>query len=361
METNVIKMTEKINSLYVGMDIHKKQWSICIRTEEFEHRKFTQPPNPAVLREYLQKNFPNYQIICGYEAGGFGYWISKQLQNYGYQCLVLNPADIPSSDKEFKQKTDHNDCRKIARELSKREIKSIFQPDITQQSFRNLFRQRNNLVKHLRKIKCQIRSLLSFYGIPVKEQFENNNWSNQFKTWLQELQFENNCTRLTLDSMLRRLRFLHSEFLLIEKQLRIYVRTHHKESYKLLCSIPGIGPIVSIAVLSELGDLTRFKRIDDLCSYVGFVPNIYQSGDTLRVKGLTNRCQKLLRSYFIESAWTAVRHDPELIEYYKRFVGKKIASKIIIKVARKLLIRMYYCMKYQQQYKINNNQEEPIK
>ena len=360
MESNVTRMSEKNNLLYVGIDVHKKQWSICIRTSEFEHRKFTQPANTEILHNYILKYFSDYQVTCAYEAGCFGYWISEELQSYGYRCLVLNPADIPGSDKESKQKTDHNDCRKIARELSKGELKSIFQPAVTQQNFRNLFRQRNVLMKQLRQIKCQIRSLLCFSGVNIDKEFENSTWSNGFKKWLQELPLENN-NRLTLNSMLRRLFFLHGEFLLIERQLRTYARTFHKEAYKILLSIPGIGPVVSIAVLSELGDLSRFKRIDNLCSYIGLIPNIYQSGDTLRVDGLTNRCHSLLRSYFVESAWTAVRRDPELIEYYKKFVGKKVAGKIIIKVARKLLIRMYYCMKFKQPYRINNKQNNPIK
>jgi len=358
MDSNLTTMNETNNCLFVGIDVHKKQWSVCIRTTEFEHRTFSQPAQPEVLRGYLQKNFPTYNVTCGYEAGSFGYWISEKLQSFGYKCLVLNPADIPGSDKESKQKTDHNDCRKIARELSKGEIQSIYQPDLTQQSFRNLFRQRNSLCELQRQIKCQIRSFLSFTGIEVGQQFENNVWSFRFKQWLKELPIDGN-NRLTLNSMLRRLNFLYDEFILIEKQLRQYVRTNHREEYKLLNSIPGIGPIVSVAVLSELGDISRFKRIDNLCSYVGLIPNIYQSGDTTRINGLTNRCHSLLRSYFIESAWTAVRKDPELISYYKKFVGKKVAGKIIVKVARKLLVRMYYCMKYKREYKINMN--NPVK
>ena len=103
MESNVVMSTQKNNSLYVGIDVHKKQWSVCIRTKEFEHRTFTQPASTEVLYNYLQRNFPGYSITCAYEAGCFGYWISEQLQLLGYKCLVLNPADIPGSDKENKQ------------------------------------------------------------------------------------------------------------------------------------------------------------------------------------------------------------------------------------------------------------------
>lgn len=358
MKTNVEMISEKVNQLYVGMDVHKNHWSVCMRTDEFEHKTFTQPPQTQILHDYIKKNFPNYQVICGYEAGGFGYWISEQLQSYGYECWVLNPADIPGSDKESKRKTDRNDCRKIARELSKGEIEGIYQPNVIQQGFRNLFRQRNKLIKQSRQVKCQIRSLLSFCGIQVEKDFDNGTWSHAFKNWLRDLKFDIETNRISLDSMLRRLDFLHQEHLVIERQLRRYVYTHHKENYKLLRTIPGIGTIVSIAVLSEIGNINRFKRVDDFCSYIGLVPNIYQSGDTIRVGGLTNRCQSILRSYFIESAWTAVRKDPELIEYYKKHVGKKATGKIIVKVARKLLVRMYYTVKLKRPYIKNYNQNQ---
>ena len=218
MESNVTMMTEKNNFLYVGIDVHKKQWSICIRTQEFEHRTFTQLANIDVLHGYLQKNFPSYSITCAYEAGCFGYWISEQLQARGYKCLILNPADIPGTDKESKRKSDHVDCRKITRELSKGEMKGIYQPNGMQQSFRNLFRQRNSLMKQLRQIKCQIKSLLAFSGISIQEEFDNSIWSHKFKEWLQQLPITGN-NRLTLNSMLKRLNFLYDEFLLIERQL----------------------------------------------------------------------------------------------------------------------------------------------
>lgn len=151
---------------------------------------------------------------------------------------------------------------------------------------------------------------------------------------------------------------MYREFLLVEKELRKYARTYHGEDYDRLRSIPGIGPIVSIAVLSEIGDIRRFKRIDELCSFVGLIPNIHQSGETTRVSGLTHRSHFLLRTYFVESAWIAVRKDPELIAYYKKFSGKLVANKIIVKVARKLLIRMFYCLKHQENYKVNYNNQK---
>lgn len=45
-------------TLYVGIDIHKKQWSVSIFSGQIHHRTFSQPPNPAALKAYLDKHFP---------------------------------------------------------------------------------------------------------------------------------------------------------------------------------------------------------------------------------------------------------------------------------------------------------------
>lgn len=160
-----------------------------------------------------------------------------------------------------------------------------------------------------------------------------------------------------MDSLLRRLDFHRAEILSIEMQIRTYVKSHFQEDYNLLMSIPGIGPIVAQAILAEIGDVRRFNRIDELCSFIGLVPNIYQSAETLIVSGMTKRRHNLLRAYFVEAAWFAVRRDPEMLAYYKKYAGKMLSKKIIIKIARKQVVRMYYCLKNKQAYQINHNPE----
>ena len=98
--------------LYVGIDIHKKDWSVSIYTDAAHHRTFCQPPSPAALKAYLDHNFPGAKVLCAYEASKLGYWIYRNLNQWGYQCLVVNAADIPTSNKETSSKTDPMDSRK---------------------------------------------------------------------------------------------------------------------------------------------------------------------------------------------------------------------------------------------------------
>jgi transposase len=121
--------------------------------------------------------------------------------------------------------------------------------------------------------------------------------------------------------------------------------------YYLLMSVPGIGGIVAVSILAELGDLRKYNRIDDLASIVGLETGIYSSGDTMIVKGNNPIAKKLLRSYLIEASWQAVRFDPVLQEYYRSHYGK-LPNKIIVKVARKLLNRIHAVIKTEIPYQI---------
>ena len=92
--------------IYVGMDVHKKSWSISIMTEHSAHKTFSQPPDPAVLSNYMQRNFPEATYHAAYEAGYSGFWIHDQLRKNDSDSMVVNPADVPTKDKERSGKTD---------------------------------------------------------------------------------------------------------------------------------------------------------------------------------------------------------------------------------------------------------------
>jgi len=98
--------------VYVGMDVHKKSWSVSIFSEQCEHKTFTQPPKVEYLVNYLSRMFPGALYHAVYEAGFSGYWIHDKLKELGVTCTIVNPADVPTKDKERAGKTDTVDCRK---------------------------------------------------------------------------------------------------------------------------------------------------------------------------------------------------------------------------------------------------------
>ena len=96
--------------IFCGIDVHKKQWMVCIRSEDFELKTFSQNPSAAELVRHLRTNYPSadYQVV--YEAGFCGFNAQREFAKEGINCIIVNPADVPTSDKEKRRKTDAVDC-----------------------------------------------------------------------------------------------------------------------------------------------------------------------------------------------------------------------------------------------------------
>lgn len=337
--------------LYIGIDIHKRSWKVHCATDLFAGKSFSMSPDPSQLFEYVSKHFSDYEVCTAYEAGCCGYSAHRSFEGYGWRSLVVNPADIFRSGKSKYTKTDKIDAQLIARELKDGRLQGIEVPDPCREQLRSLFRRRNDLVKDMRQIKSYIKMQLLYYGIKVPDEFDNDHWSHKFRYWLDDLVFEYGTGNEVLRSRMRSFRFIDQEFRDVSTLLRKYTKQYHKKDYALLRSIPGIGGIVASGILSELGDLRRFNNIKHLAGYVGLAPGIYQSGDTLRHTGVSMRAHRLIRSYFIEASWQAIRTDPVMQAYYRKHQGKNVKS-VIVKVARKLLSRTLAVIKTETPYEI---------
>lgn len=337
--------------LFIGIDIHKRSWKVHCSTDLFSGKSFSMPPDPELLLKYVLKHFVGYEVSVAYEAGCCGYHAHRCFGSYGWQSLVVNPADIHRKGKERHTKTDHIDAQLISRELKDGRLESIHVPHQEREQLRSLFRRRNDLVKDYRRVKSYIKMQLLYYGIKVPAQFDNDHWSHDFRRWLDGLEFDFVTGKATLESRMRFFRFVDAELRLVSNQLRAYCRKHYKKDYYLLRSIPGIGGIFACGILCELGDLRRFNNVKHLAGYVGLAPGVHQSGNNSKTMGMTMRAHRLIRSYFVEAAWQAIRADPVMQAYYRKHLGKD-TKRIIIKVARKLLSRTLAVIKTETAYQI---------
>jgi transposase len=356
METQLTALPK----LFIGMDIHKKSWSVHFRTDISDHKSLTMPADADVLYNYVHSHFPNHQVSLTYEAGCCGFSVSRYFLNLGWNVLVVNPADIPRMDKQTYQKTDKIDSRNLARQLQMGQLKGIYIPSESQDELKCLLRQRALITKQLRIAKGTIKALLLYQGISIPAEYDNPNWSKAFLGWLQAIQWNGTNGQICMQSKLRMYECIHQEYLDLSNALRAYCRKQHKKDYYLLKSIPGVGGYLASAILAELGDLRRFNTETQFASYVGLIPMIQNSGGKENIFGVTPRCRSLLRSYIIEAAWVALRFDPSIQAYYRKHLGKNPKS-IIVKIARKLLNRMLSVIKNEVPYQINYTKTEFMK
>jgi transposase len=348
---NKIKANFEGQTIYVGMDIHKASWNLGIHLNDIFIKNVHQKPNPTIMSNYLKENYPGAIYKAAYEAGKFGFWIQRQLNQLGIECLVVNPADIPKSQKDSLQKTDARDARNISLRLQTGVLRGIHIPDEQQEADRIFFRHRKRIWRDLTRCKNRIKGLLAFSGIDIPEQYDNASWSHNFINWLKALDCKQASRRRALDYQIKQMEFLRKELLGISNEIRKMMREQrYKTNYYLLRTIPGIGPLTAASISVEIGDVQRFETFYQLNSFVGLLPMEHSSGASENKLSLTVRKHRQLRSDLVESAWTAKRTDPAMALYFNNQIKKKDSKVVIIKIARKLLNRIRYVLINQKPY-----------
>jgi transposase len=351
------QVREKISyagqTVYVGLDVHKKTWKMAACTLHTNPGPWTitiERPFVKGLKDHLDKHYRGADILCGYEAGFCGFWIHDALQAVGLKTQVLHPADIPTTDKERDQKEDRRDARKIAKALKNGDARGIYVPCKQAQWDRSLVRERYSIVKSSRRVKVQIKSHLALYGIEIPEEMAGRHWSRNFITWLEKIQDERQDGTLKL--LLERLELVRHLQLKADGATRSLSREErNKEVFQVLISVPGVGAITAMLLLTEIVDMERFSSFRRLCSYTGFIPTKYSSSDKEAPGTITSRRNKHLRTALIESSWVAIKYDSELMMKYEEYRKRMTAQKAIVRIAKVLLRRIRYVWMNMQPYK----------
>src|SRR6266853_158727 len=352
MQQQVTKPDFSGQDIFVAMDIGNKSWMVSIMVGEIEHRTFSQPPIVEKLVHYLYHNFPGGRYRCVYEAGYQGFWIHDQLRHRGIDCIVVNPADVPTKHKEHTHKTNGVDARKLARSMRSGELDAIYVPSHSALEDRSLVRVRGRFVKKQTRCKNQIKALLTFYGIVAPDEVGRDHWSRRYILWLEEqIAFSRSSGDMALRSLLEELLFLRQTIARVTKEIRSLAET---EPYRLdvsyLRTIGGIGVVSAMIFLTELIDIGRFHSLDHLAHYCGLVPREHSTGEEQNISGLPPRRNPMLRVLLVGGAWVAVRKDPALLLAFTKLSARMPKNKAIIRIARKLLNRIRFVLKNQQPY-----------
>jgi transposase len=328
---------------FIGLDVHKKHWTVTIRSDKIVLKTFVMNSSAKELTKYMQRHYPSGKYYSVYEAGFCGYSIHRELERNGFKNKIAAPTEIPTSSKEKNEKMDPIDSRKLARELENNALEGIYIPDEFQQELRSLVRMRYQVIRSQTRLKNQIKSYLHFYGHKLPENFESRHWSGGFIEKLRNLKFNYPIGKRQLELYLEELTSKRAQLSKLTKSIREYLREYKlTEIILLLSSIPGIGLTTAVTLYTELMDIKRFGGFDKLASYCGLVPSVRGSGEKEKVLGIKLHHNKYIRQLLVESAWMAIRKDPVFTLSYSQYLKKMSKQKAIIKIAKKLLSRISY-------------------
>ncbi len=227
-------------NIYVGLDVHKKSWGVSILGEQLEHKTFMQSPEPSQLSKYLGKHFPNSNYYAAYEAGFCGFWIAHELEKAGINTIVVNPSDIPTTNKEKKQKSDKRDAKKIARSLRNGSLTGIYIPKDDVLQDRMLVRIRQKLLSDIKRCKCRIKSQMNLFGIVIPEELDKPYWSKALRAFIRQDNFTGS-GQLILATLMDELEGIELLKKRTDKSIAELANTKYQSLVELLTSIPGIG------------------------------------------------------------------------------------------------------------------------
>ncbi len=175
---------------------------------------------------------------------------------------MVNLADIPTTDKERKQKEDSRNSRKITKQLSQLGLKAIYVPEIEIDGDRSLVRYRKTLTKEIARTKHWVKSQLYYFGIEIPDQFSGKTrWSKRFTNWLQEVKLPTGSANIAMIGHLEMSEMLKKKQYSTNKEIgKLSEKEIFRENYTLLLSVPGIGTLTAMIILTEIGEIKRFKN-----------------------------------------------------------------------------------------------------
>ena len=159
MQSN--KISFKGQKIYVGIDVHLKKWSVTVITEKGLKRTHPQKADAKELFEFLNRHYPDGEYLAVYESGFSGFATYYALKEVGIDCIVINAADVPSSQYENVMKTDVIDSEKLARALKGGLLRPIYIREKENLDDRGVVRIRKTIQKKMAGDKtrtCCIRT-----------------------------------------------------------------------------------------------------------------------------------------------------------------------------------------------------------
>ena len=342
MSSQLRRLDFQGQDFFLGIDVHKKQWSVTIRHNRMELKTIAGfVPDPKALVAYMESNYPNGTYHSVYEAGFCGFWIHRELEQMGFASMIVNPADVPTRNKERINRNDTVDSRKLSRHLEMGELTP--------------YRTRRQTVTDQTREKNRIKGLLNFNGIAIPPRDELSHWSKAFIEWIRELSLSHAPGDSCLRHLLGKLETTRTHLNAITRDLRDYVRGDevlYHLIFQRLMTVPGVGFLLATALYAELVDIRRFAKADQLASFVGLSPAIQQSDERVYSNRITPRSHGYLRPLLIEAAWVAVRRDPALTMAFNDLCKRMPKNQAIVRIARKLLNRIRAVWKTDRPYRI---------
>ena len=388
---------------YIGIDIAKKNHEASIIDSSGKSlSKSISFPNSAKGMEKFNNFIAEFGVttnncIIGMEATGH-YWISlfSYIVDLGFTCYVINPIQSDAFRKMYVRQTknDSVDSFIIAQIMRFGEFSISNFSDENTFALRNLTRYRFALVDECSDWKRKLIAILdqvfpeysslfsNIYGVASKELLSKYplpedmlsipaeklgnllyecskgrlgiNKAEEIQSRAREtfgIKFAKRSFSFQIKQIISQISFLEEQL----KEIEIEISCLLEDICPVITTITGIGSILGASIVSEIGNISRFERANQLVAYAGLDTRIKQSGDFSATNTkLSKRGSPYLRRSIWLAATVAAFKDPALSIYYQGLRARgKAHGTAIGAVARKLTNIIFAVLRDQKPYTPN--------
>ena len=327
-------------ALYCGIDLHSRDCWLAILDEGLKVVQEAKVGND--LEALLQVLEPFREDMKGVavESTFNWYWLVDGLADAGYQMHLTNTWAVKQWE-GLKYSDDRHDARWLAHLLALKILPEGYIYPKHERPVRDLLRRRSFLVKK------RTSFLLAMRGA-----FENRTGlrtsSNEVKQWTREgveAFWDDATIALGITCLMEPMKVLDSQIQAVEKEALRHARL--RDEFSPLLSVWGVGKILALTVMYEVGEISRFNKVGNFASYCRLVKTARLSAGKRKGSGNARNGNPYLSWAFSEAAHYAVRYHPEAKKYLQRKTSKTNGIVAIRALAHKLARASYYVMKDQ--------------
>ncbi|MBA4502532.1 IS110 family RNA-guided transposase [Marinobacterium marinum] len=324
---------------YCGIDLHARSLYVCILDQSNEtllHKEI--PANPEALCRLIEPY--RTDLVIGVECMHCWYWVADFCEDNGI-TFILGHALYMRAIHGGKTKNDRIDSYKIAALMRGGNFPLAYVYPRVMRATRDLLRRRTHIVRHGAELKAHVINTTSQYNLPPnKVNLKTAGARKQLRSTFDQPEVQRN---IDLDMTI--LDCYSQELYRLERFIEQQAKQHNPLYLQVLRTVPGIGRVLALTILYEIGDIQRFDSVQKFASYARLVKCKAEStGKSYGTQG--NKIGNAhLKWAFSEAAVLYLKGNPKAQRYLQRLQKRMSKAKALSALAHKLGRAVYFMLK----------------
>jgi transposase len=325
--------------VFIGLDVSLSKTAVCVVDRDgvvLWQGKVASEPGPLVAR---LAEWSGVIDLSGIEACPLSEWLHRGLREAGIPVVCIEVRHARRFLSSRPVKTDRNDARGIAEMMRLGHYRPVHVKSPAAQSMRTTLTVRMQLVASQLQIEGTIRGLLKVYGLKIGA-IHRNRFAARVVDLLEMAALPE--LSAAIQRLLRVREGMRTERTAIDRTLAGLSR--RDDITRRLMTIPGVGPVTSLAFKATIDEVGRFGTSRALGAHLGLTPRVYQSGEIDRSGHISKCGDRMLRHLLYEAAsalMTRTRKWSRLRAWGVAVAKRRGIKRATVAVARKLAVIMH--------------------